>query len=51
MTPAVEQAMIRKDAAGRNQVFDQLRIRRPGRGGRRLRNNVCTQKPDDCGRG
>lgn len=36
MTPAVEQAMIRKDATGGDQVFNQPWVRRPGRGGRRL---------------
>ena len=36
VAPAVEQAVIRKNAAGSDQILDQFRIRWPGRCRRRL---------------
>ncbi len=49
VAPAIEQAVIRKDAAGGDQVFDQLRVRRPGRGGRRLYRRANRPKSGEGG--
>src|SRR5215467_5072360 len=49
MTPAVEQAMVCKDTAGGDQVFDQLWVRWPGRSGRRLCRGSRDPKGSECG--
>ena len=40
VAPAIEQAVIREDASGSDQILDQFRIRRPGRCRRQLCSSV-----------